>query len=314
MAAGVLALITASPRAHALMAGMAPDTPAARVDSNTAESIYAGVGSVIVAGATLSGTVIASQYVLTAGHVANGQPASAIQFALNLGGPTQWKSSVESVAIYPTFSFPYEDLAVLKLTTPVPAGVPIYPMYSGPFSAGLTITLVGYGASGNGNVGVTVGASSTTKRTGTNVADALQPTIDSSGRTSSFYVYDFDGPTGNGSLGGPTTGNGSETLVAGGDSGGPSFVRSGSELRLFGVNTFVSAPTAGATVNYQFGTIGGGILASDPRFATWLQTVTNGTLGHSPAIDAPLPFWSSGLLAVFLAGMLIMHARRSARR
>jgi len=125
------------------------------------------------------------------------------------------------------------------------------------------------------------------KRTGTNVVDALQLTIDSSGLTSRFYIYDFDGPTGNGSSGGPTTGNTSETLVAVGDSGGPSFVRNGNVLQLFGINTFVSAPAAGASVNYQFGTIGGGIVASEPRFASWLQTATNGTLGAGAGCGSP---------------------------
>jgi Trypsin len=309
--AGLMALLISEPPAHALMAGMAPDSPAARVDPNTG-SIYAGVGSVIVAGAPLSGVVIASQYVLTAGHVVSGQPASALQFALNLGAATPWTSSVESVAIYPTFSFPYDDLAVLKLATPVPPQVPIYALYSGPISVGLTITLVGYGGSGNGNVGVTVSANSTVKRTGANVVDGLQPTIDSSGHTSRFFIYDFDAPTGNGTLGGPTTGNASETVVAVGDSGSPSFVHNGSDLQLFGINTFVSSPTGG-TVSYEFGTIGGGMVASDPRFAAWLQTATDGTLGK-PAVDVPLPFWSGGLLAVLLAGISIAHARRGAPR
>ncbi|MGL1311187.1 hypothetical protein ACSTKO_24475, partial [Vibrio parahaemolyticus] len=85
-------------------------------------------------------------------------------------------------------------------------------------------------------MGVTVSASSSVKRTGTNVVDALQQTLDTSGLISRFYVYDFDGPTGNGSLGGPTLGNSTETLVAVGDSGSPAFVRSGNSLQLFGIN------------------------------------------------------------------------------
>ena len=76
-----------------LMAGAAPDSPAARVDSNTAQSLFAGVGSVVVNGSPLSGVVIAGQYVLTAGHVVAGQPVSAIHFALNQGG-AQWVSAV----------------------------------------------------------------------------------------------------------------------------------------------------------------------------------------------------------------------------
>lgn len=306
------ALLGAAPFAFALMAGQSPDSPAARVDANSAASIYAGVGSVVVGGAPLSGVVIADQYVLTAAHVVSGQSPSAVQFVLNLNGSAQWVSAVDSITIYPTYSFPYDDLAVLKLATPVPGGVPIYPLYKGALTTGITITLAGYGASGNGNVGVTVGASSGVKRIGTNVVDVLQQTVDNSGLTSRFYVYDFDGPSGNGSLGGPTLGNSTETLVAVGDSGSPAFVRSGNSLQLFGINNFVASPTGG-TVNYQFGTLGGGIVAADPRFAAWLQSTTAGTLGEAPlaGADAPLPPWASWLLAALLGALLVRQAPRA---
>jgi secreted trypsin-like serine protease len=303
-AAAVL-LFAVVPPAQAIMAGQAPDSAAARVNPNT-DSTYSGVGSVLVNGAPLSGVVIASQYVLTAAHVVSGSATNVIRFALNLGA-TQWTSGIESVAIYPTYSFPYDDLAVLKLATPVPASVPIYQLYSGSQSTGLTITLVGYGQSGNGDVGPTVGASSTVKRAGINVVDALQPTVDSSGRTSRFFIYDFDGPTGNGSLGGATTGNASETVVAVGDSGSPAFVRVGSSVQLFGINNFVAAPNGG-TVTYEFGTVGGGVVAADPRFSAWLSTTTEGTLGK-PAADVPVPVWADVLMGVLMAALLMSHAR-----
>jgi secreted trypsin-like serine protease len=302
-------MLAAIPCTDALMAGQSPDAPAARVDPNVASSPYAGVGSVVVGGSPLSGVVIASQYVLTAAHVVNGQQPSNVQFVLNLGG-TPWQSAAESVTIYPTYSFPYDDLAVIKLANMVPDGVPIYKLYSGSITTGLTITLVGYGASGNGDVGVSVGASSTVKRVGGNVVDVLTTTLDSSGKMSRFFVYDFDGPTGNGSLGGPTIGNTVETLVAVGDSGSPSFVKNGTQLQLFGINNFVSSPS-GTTVNYEFGTLGGGIVACDPRFASWLQTTTNGTLGITPTADVPLPEWPIELLATAVALTL---ARETSRR
>jgi Trypsin len=304
-----LAILATAPQAEAMMAGQPPDSPTARVDANVPGSPYAGVGSVVVGGSPLSGVVIAAQYVLTAGHVVSGQAPSNIQFVLNLNGSTQWTSTVDSVSTYPTFNFPYDDLAVLKLTKPVPDNVPVYSIYSGPISTGLLITLVGYGGSGNGNTGVTVGASSAVKRSGGNVVDALQPTVDNSGLTSKFYLYDFDGPTGNGPLGGPTTGNSVETLVAVGDSGSPAFVHNGAVLQLFGINTFVSTPGGGAA-NYEFGTAGGGIVASDPRFASWLQTATAGTLGQAPfTADGPLPLWCDALLAGLLGSILVLQLR-----
>ncbi len=133
LAAATTLLFLPVPRTQAIMAGQAPDTPAARVNPNS-DPTYSGVGSVLVNGAPLSGVVIAGQFVLTAGHVVNGASPNALSFALNLGS-TQWTSAVASVAIYPSFSFPYDDLAVLKLTNPVPASVPIYPMFTGTYAS-----------------------------------------------------------------------------------------------------------------------------------------------------------------------------------
>jgi hypothetical protein len=124
--------------------------------------------------------VIAPQYVLTAGHVGSAGAASAMSFVLNFSS-SPWTSSVESVSIYPTYSFPYDDLAVLKLSNPAPAAVPVYPLFTGTAATGLQFLLAGYGSSGNGDVGVTIGANSTVKRTGGNIIDALQATLDSSG-------------------------------------------------------------------------------------------------------------------------------------
>jgi secreted trypsin-like serine protease len=294
-----------SPRAPALMAGQAPDSAAARVNPNS-DPTWSGVGSVVVNGAPLSGVVIAGRFVLTAAHVVSGAQTNALQFVLNLGA-TQWTSPIESVVIHPTYRFPYDDLAVLKLATPVPPSVPLYRMYTGAQTTGLTLLLVGYGASGNGDVGVNAAASSSVKRTGANVLDALQSTVDASGHTSRFFLDDFDGPTGNGASGGPTVGNTLETVVAVGDSGSPVFVRNGSTPQLFGISNLVTSPTGG-TVNYEFGTVGGGIIASDSRFSAWLQTATEGTLGSPAQVDAPLPLWSGVALAFVLVTLSMRYA------
>jgi hypothetical protein len=308
-----IALLQCAPAA-ALMAGSAsgtpPDSPTARIDPNVASSPFAGVGAVVINGGVYSGVVIANQYVLTAGHVGQAGPASSMQFELNLGGAQPWSSSVASVTIYPTFNFPYDDLAVLQLTQPVPAGVPVYPMYGGSLATGLTLVMAGYGDSGYGDVGVSVGASATVKRTGENVYDVYATSVDTSGLQSAFFVYDFDGPTSDGPYGGPTLGNTLETLVAPGDSGGPSFVRVNGQLQLFGINTFV-VDLNNNPITYTFGEVGGGILAASPRFAAWLQSSTNGALGQQTDTgnggDGPLPLWALGALG---AGLLGVASRR----
>ena len=292
------------------MAGSAPDSAAARVDANVASSPFAGVVAVSISGATYSGVVIAPQYILTAGHVAAAGSASAMQVILNAGAGS-WSTTVVKATTYPTFSFPYDDLGILQLAEPVPAGTPIYPMYSGALQDGLVLLLAGYGASGNGNAGPTIGAAPSVKRTGRNTLDEFTATLDSSGLTSRFFVYDFDGPTGNGGLGAGTLGNASETMVAAGDSGGPSFIQVGSSLQVLGINTFAASPLANQAVTYTFGDIGGGIVAADPRFAAWLQATTAGTMPASDSnyTDGPLPVWSYILLGGLLLGVTLAKYR-----
>jgi hypothetical protein len=233
-----------------------------------------------------------------------------MQVTLNAGA-TSWSTTVVKTTTYPTFTFPYDDLGILQLAAPVPAGVPIYPMYSGPLQDGLILVLAGYGASGNGNIGPSVGAAASIRRTGRNTLDELPTALDASGQSSRFFVYDFDGPTGQGPLGAGTLGNASETMVATGDSGGPSFVQVGSGLQVLGINTFAASAVANQAVTYTFGDVGGGIVAADPRFAAWLHTTTAGTMPTSASgdTDGPLPVWSYILLGGLLLGVTLAKYR-----
>ena len=200
------------------MAGQAPDTPSARVDANVRSSPWSGAVSVVVDGSAYSGVVIGARHVLTASHVAAGHAPSTVQVVVNLAAAGQ-TIAVTNVATYPGAAFPYDDLTVLRLAQAVPAGTAIYPIVDNPYPTGTQITLVGYGASGNGNTGPSVPGSASVKRIGKNVLDQYTDRLDASGRTSPFFLYDFDGPSGAGQLGGPTLGNATETCVAGGDSG-----------------------------------------------------------------------------------------------
>ncbi|HEX5126609.1 MAG TPA: trypsin-like peptidase domain-containing protein, partial [Rhodocyclaceae bacterium] len=213
--------------AAAIMAGALPDTPAARVDPNVPSSPWAGVGSVVVNNNNYSGVAISRHYVLTAGHVAGGSVANpvAVQFVLNMNGDASDKRTADRIDVFPTQSYPYDDIALIHLPDPLPEGTPLYPIDDEPTALGTIYTLIGYGASGNGDIGISVGSSSTVKRKGENAIDLLPTTLDASGRKGSFYLYDFDGPTGNGRSGGPTLGNERETTVATGDSGSGAFVQ-----------------------------------------------------------------------------------------
>lgn len=302
----VLQLLYCAP-ARALMAGALPDTLAARVDPNTTTSPWSGVGSVVVNGGIYSGVVVAPRFVLTASHVVGSTSPSLIQFVLNFGADQSHVIQALAVSRYPTASFPYDDLALIELSVAVPSGVAIHPLAREPLTSAQLITLVGHGASGNGDAGVSVAPSRTVKRTGRNMLDVVETTLDSSGRSSLFYLYDFDGPSGAGSFGGPTLGNALETLVVSGDSGGPAFIGTSGSYRLVGINTFVASPVAGEPASYRFGTLGGGMLLTRPEFLTWIDTVTGYTTPNPVAVPT-LPQWAT-ILALSLLGVIGLRSR-----
>jgi len=302
--------VLATGHAVAMMAGELPDTPAARVDANTAGSPWSSAVAVLINGGVYSGVVVAPRHVLTASHVAGGFPPAAVTVQVNTtASPVSLAAS--AITSFPSSDFPYDDLTLITLAAPVPSSVTIQPIYRNSLPSHQALTLVGYGASGNGDVGVSVGASASVKRSGSNAADLVQTTVDSSGRTSLFYLFDFDGPAGTGSFGAGTLGNTLETELSYGDSGSPAFALIDGQRWLIGINTFVASSDGGA-VDYRFGTVGGGILLSDPRFIGWLDAQTGQTLANSTSdsADAPLPAWALGTLALALGGAL--RARHTA--
>jgi secreted trypsin-like serine protease len=264
--------------AAAIMAGASPDSPEARVDPNTATSPWAGVGSVIVKGNAFSGVVIGPRHVLTAAHVA-GDP-SHTEFQLNLGGAPH-VIRVARVHKHPGFKnfdaqHPRDDLAILVLAEDVPEGVPIYPLHHGDIDPGAVLTFVGYGASGQGDVGVTVRAKADVKRVGRNTADEF---VQDAFGIKRVFVFDFDGPGAGNLMGAEGLGNAAESTFAGGDSGGPSFLCEGGggdrcvggRWVVAGINTFVGTPLGYPAKPGTFGTQGGGMVVS--AYVDWIDSV-----------------------------------------
>jgi hypothetical protein len=269
------------------MAGNLPDTAAARIDPNTTLSPWSGVVSVVIGGAPFSGVVVGPRHVLTAAHVAlNQNPANVTVVANTSATPTLL--AVEAVTSYPTAAFPYDDLSLLRLVQPVPAGVAVYPVMDVAQPLGTRVTLVGYGGSGNPATGASVAGTSSIKRRG---------------------LYDFDGPTGNGPIGGATLGNSVETSVVGGDSGSAAFVDTASGPALYGLNTAVinfSGAAAGA-----FGSGGTGMVLSHAPYLSWLTAQTNGSLSLSSQVgSADVPALAPWGLAA-LGGGFAWLLRRS---
>ena len=269
--------------AHALMAGASPDSPLARIDPNTTSSPFSGVGSITIGNGTFSGTLIAPGYVLTAAHVVSGVAASSITFHLNAGGELTQQIEASEVFINPTYTGfsgtrPADgDLAIIKLAREAPPGTLTYQLFRGNMARGTSLTLVGYGDSGNGDTGkITASASPSVKRLGMNNADFFAASA-SGLIAKAVYYFDFDGPDATSNLmGGPTLGNELETSLATGDSGSPAFIRdSGGKWLLAGVNSFRFGGTS------RFGTGGGGQIVAP--YAHWIDDIIGPASGPTTA-------------------------------
>lgn len=264
-------------------AGTPADSPAARIDPNTTTSAFAGVGSLFIGNAFIcSGVAISPNHVLTAAHCLDSNDdgiqdftPGAVDFFLNFGGNLTHSIVASALNIHPDytgFNNPVvnDDLAIVTLASAVPVGVPIYDIFEGTLAAGDTLTMTGYGRSGDGVNGFFVGPSFSTKRVGMNNADAFAGD-DEGGLLDEIFFTDFDGPVGNGVLGGPTLGNDIETTLGGGDSGGPSFVSVDGTLQVAGINTFSFTMPSGPEAPL-FGSGAGGILISG--YTDWIHEMT----------------------------------------
>jgi hypothetical protein len=302
-----------------MMAGVAPDSPEKRIDPITADSEWSGVVAIRTGGGVYSGVLLANRYVLTAAHVASGAVAAPaeLKVILNLSGGAS-VIAASRIDVFPSYNFPYDDLALIQLASDAPAEAIRYPVQDAIVKPGATIiTLVGYGGSGQGNTGPSVGGNESIRRVGENVVDVLTDKIDKSGRSGAFYLYDFDGPSGNGPLGGSTLGNDRETMVAGGDSGSPAFVDSAGRMAVMGINTFAAPLGSGTAITYTFGQGGGGMRLSDPRVINWLRTTSGNEVHLASEPVSMLHTHATPLIAgLSVAGaalVAVLYHRRTSR-
>jgi hypothetical protein len=288
------------------------DSPMMRVDPNTAASPFAGVGSLLVSGpegsGLASGVLISPTHVLTAGHVVDLNNDGAVDitaatFSLNIDGNLTVQRQASAFTPHPDFTGffalrPQDDIAIITLSEPVPAGIPIYDIYT-PTSAtpeGTRFTMVGYGQSGSGQFGYPLGwfvdADPAVKRVGSNIMDLFIPDDEGSG-AKEVFIADFDSSLtgGNGLLGGPSLGNRIEAMVGPGDSGGPSFVNVGGQWQVVGINTFSTNLFAP-----QFGNIMGGMYV--PAYADFIDSVLAGDAIAPSQPGAAAPFSFAAISAI----------------
>lgn len=295
--------------------GTPTDSPAARVDPNTADSPFGGVVAMLNSqgGFSGSGVAVSPTHILTAAHLGIGA-GSQVRINIPSGNQTSEIRTVALVAAQPdagSLPFPFDDLVIVTLTAPLPAGTPIYPLYRQPVQSGDIAVLVGYGASGDGVTGTQVGGSGTVKRLGFNVIDAFSSSLSGNNLvvvgsnpsgTERTYLFDFDGPTqATNAIGGGTLGNDVETVTGGGDSGSPMFVVQDGILRVAGINGFIFNTTI---ANHPlFGSGGGGQLVYP--YLSWIDSIV-------PPLIIPAP--EPGLLFAWTLPALVLLFWRRRRR
>lgn len=289
--------------AHAIVGGS--------TDPNVADSPWAGVGAVSVNGGTFSGALVGNRYVLTAAHVVGGVSASKVSFVLNAGSVSQTYAA-EAITVFPGYTGTqagadgvwHDDLALIRLATPVGPGVPVYGLYGGPL-ANTIVTLVGYGGGGNGGSGPIGGASASVKRTGQNKIDNLLRD-DDGGSAQEVFMFDFDGPDATTNVFGPaipanlTLGNTIEAQYAGGDSGSPIFVNDNGILKIAGIAAFNGSTSLSSGSSVRFGAIGGGTVVAP--YIPWIE-----------ATMAPVPEPHAWMMLLAGIGMLGTKYRISQR-
>jgi hypothetical protein len=263
--AAVVSGIVLAPGAQAIV--IRDDMPDASYISLGGQSTYQATGEF---DGGFGGTLIADplgfdQYVITATHLfANGNVGLGTNFYI--GGNTYTVAGYTEAPNYNATGVMENDLTIVRLNAPVTNVTPVA-YYTGAAELNQTITIIGYGVTGNGNTGGD--AAGGQRRGANNVIDVVDASTISSGLPSTSYLFDFDNPLGTsnslGFAGSSPTALPLEGAIAGGDSGGGEFAVIGGTLYLVGVNSYITA-------NTKYGDIDGATRVSD--FSSFIaQTV-----------------------------------------
>ena len=316
----LIACLIASPAALALMAGTPPDSPAARILGAERTTEWSGAGEVITPAGRFGGVAVGAALVLTAAHVAAGfvDTPGQLRFAAGTGG-ANGAIPITRIAVMPGYRLPANDLALLTLARPLPGSVARYALLERPLQVGDLLEFVGAGRSGHGDTGVSGPSTPGLFRHGQNVVDLVGERIPGVALRGHYFLYDFDGPAGDGPTGRGTLGNGLETLVAGGDSGSPVFVRDATgAVRLAGINTVVIGAAEGRPPAFRFGDLGAGTDLTAAPVAAWLAHASDGAIrrgGNAKSrIGERIRVALAAIGALLIAAVTISHRQANPPR
>ena len=293
--AGVICFLSGT--LHVSQAGTIRDDVADSLYTSLAQqSVYDSVGflawSIGSSGYIASGTLIAPDWVLTAGHVVGGTNnfgagVSGMIFGM---GPTY-----SGIGISATEWIPYGgwsssggnlwagvDLGLVHLSQAITNVAPAQMDFSTSL-LDLVGTSVGYGRSGTGLTGMN--SNPGTKRAGQNVIDAQGgmlmrmgdgSLLDLDGISPTVLFYDFDKPAESVlSSMGSSAPVALEYLIGSGDSGGALFIEVDGMTKLVGVNSFLASlpdPLDTTGPNGDYGDLAG--VVSVQSFGNWIFEVT----------------------------------------
>lgn len=214
-----------------------------------------------------SGTLIAPDWVLTAGHCVDGVETDSIEF--RNAGQSLYASQI---VVHPQFDGsvgPANDVGLIQLASPSASLAPAQRTRDSIPLGGVT-TIVGYGLTGDGNTGAVSGTYGT-KRAGKNIVDMNgSHVIGANGRPYPDYMVfaDFDNPNKvSDNAWGSAAPQSLEYQAAAGDSGAGWFVNQNGVERLLAVHS-IGLAFDGALDN-DYGDVGGATRVT--RFNAWID-------------------------------------------